>query len=112
MCWICLLYTSISGLNPAGASVSKTLGHTLSYLPQSPNASLSQHLYYDMPRDGETYEYTVEANAQEQAVQVRFSEYSGKKGITPPAEPVLQIDLSPALDALRMSDIRLSIIPV
>ncbi|NCB30479.1 MAG: hypothetical protein EOM66_03645 [Clostridia bacterium] len=99
----------IGGLGEAGASVVKTLGHTLSYLPQERNLHLSHKLFYDMPQNGETYIYTMQADESEEAALLRLYQYKGKAKKSLSAKPVEQFDLSEALNALDNTYILLAI---
>lgn len=95
----------ISGLGGGVKQVEKTLGHTLSYLPEAPALRINHRLYYDLPRDKETYEYTLQASLSEQAALLRFAKFTGKGNKALPKEPVLRLDLSGALNALTAAEI-------
>lgn len=90
----------IGGLEGNRTSMAKTLGHTLSYLPQRPSLRFVHRLYYDLPEDGETYVYILEGSESEQAALLRLAEYKGTPGKSLPPEPVARFDLSDALSAL------------
>lgn len=94
----------VSGLGGGAKQVEKTLGHTLSYLPETPALRINHRLYYDLPRDGETYEYTLQASLVEHAALLRFAKFTGKGRKALPKEPVLRLDLSGALDALTAAE--------
>lgn len=101
----------ISGLTDAENAVARALGHTLSYLPAQPRALFSQTLYYDMPKYGERCVYSLRTDAAREVSQARLTAYLGEKKMSLPGEPILEIDLHPALDALTYSDICLTLTP-
>ncbi len=96
-------------LGEGKAYAAKTLGHTLSYLPQRSELALSHRLYYDLPEAGETYIYSLEAAEEEQAALLRLVQHKGGAKKALPKDPLLRIDLSGAYKALENSYILLEL---
>mgnify|MGYP000967472061 FL=1 len=99
----------LGGLGEGRAYAAKTLGHTLSYLPESTQLHLSHKLLFDLPGPGESYVYTLEGDVFKQAAFLELKQYNGKQKKTLPLEPVASYDLSEALGALAESYILLEL---
>ncbi|MEA4969863.1 MAG: hypothetical protein VB051_04940 [Candidatus Pelethousia sp.] len=99
----------LGGLGEGQDYVAKTLGHTLSYLPESTQLHLSHKLLFDLPGPGESYVYTLEGDAFKQAAFLELKQYNGKQKKTLPLEPVASYDLFEALNALTESYILLEL---
>lgn len=99
----------IGPLQQGAPSYASTLGHTLSYMPDKPELSLSHRLYYDLPGEAEAYIYSLEGSEREQAAILSLKQYNGKKAKELPLDPVARFDLSGALNALNESYILLEL---
>jgi len=107
--WESEAFTIYFGLADGQAYAAKTMGHTLSYLPQSSELSLSHMLYYDLPEMEETYIYSLKAEEEAQAILLSLAKYEGKAKKNIPKGPLMRIDLSGAFNALEDSYILLEL---
>lgn len=99
----------IGGLDNGRPYAAKTLGHTLSYLPESTKLHISHKLLFDLPGLGEAYEYSLQGDVNKQMALLHLKQYTGKQKKALPPEPVASFDLYTACNALTESYILLEL---